>query len=75
MSTTPHYEIHAIKYAESERQALENFLLPDPHDGPMPLDYFVWVIRGGGRTVLLDTGFSEARARTRTRNWLRYNRP
>lgn len=71
MSTTPHYEIHAIKYAESERQARENFLLPDPHDGPMPLDYFVWLIRGGGRTVLVDTGFTEARARARRRNWLR----
>ncbi len=71
MTSTPNYEIHAIKYAESERQARENFLLPDPHDGPMPLDYFVWLIRGGGRTVVLDTGFSEARARTRKRIWLR----
>ena len=71
MSTPPHYEIHAIKYAESERQARENFLLPDPHDGPMPLDYFVWLVRGGGQTVLVDTGFTEARARVRKRRHLR----
>ncbi len=71
MTSTPTYEIHAIKYAESDRPARENFLLPDPHDGPMPLDYFVWLIRGQGRTVLVDTGFSEARAKARKRNFLR----
>ena len=38
MSTTPHYEIHAIKYAEGERTARECFLMPDQHDGPMPID-------------------------------------
>lgn len=70
--STPHYEIHAIKYAEGERSARECFLLPiDPHEGPMPIDYFVWLIRGAGRTVLLDTGFTEARARARRRNFLR----
>lgn len=71
MTTTPHYEIHAIKYAEFERPAREHFLLPDPHEGPMPIDYFVWLIRGGGRTVVVDTGFTEARATARKRNFLR----
>jgi len=71
MSSAPHYEVHAIKYAEGERSARECFLMPDPHDGPMPIDYFVWLIRGGGRTVLVDTGFTEARARARRRNFLR----
>ena len=72
MSSAPNYEIHAIKYADFERPAQENFLLPvDPHDGPMPIDYFVWVIRGPDRTVLVDTGFTEARARARKRNFIR----
>jgi len=71
MSSTPQYEIFAIKYAEAQREAHECFLMPDPHDGPMPMDYFVWLIRGEGRIVLLDTGFTEARAKLRKRTFLR----
>lgn len=71
MTTTPNYEIHAIKYAEAQREARECFLMPDPHDGPLPMDYFVWLIRGSGRTILLDTGFNEARAKQRRRKLLR----
>ncbi len=43
------YEVYAIKYAHHARRASENFIGGDPHDGPMPLDYFVWLIRGDGR--------------------------
>jgi glyoxylase-like metal-dependent hydrolase (beta-lactamase superfamily II) len=71
MTKTPRYEIFAIKYAEADREARECFLMPDPHDGPMPMDYFVWLIRGEGRTILLDTGFNEARAKARKRKFLR----
>ncbi len=71
MTSTPQYEIHAIKYAEAERETRDCFLMPDSHDGPMPMDYFVWLIRGAGRTVLLDTGFGEARAKARKRKFLR----
>ena len=39
------YEVYAIKYAHHARRAAENFIGGDPHDGPMPLDYFVWLIR------------------------------
>jgi len=65
------YEVYAIKYAHHARRASENFLSGDPHDGPMPLDYFVWLIRGGGREVVVDTGFSQAMARKRGREHLR----
>ena len=37
----------------------------------MPLDYFVWLIRGGGREIVVDTGFSAAMASKRQRNHLR----
>jgi hypothetical protein len=47
--TSPVYEIYAIKYAHHERTASQNFLGGDPHDGPMPLDYFVWLVRGEGK--------------------------
>src|SRR5258708_21086642 len=37
----------------------------------MPLDYFVWLIRGGGREIVVDTGFSAAMAAKRGRQHLR----
>jgi glyoxylase-like metal-dependent hydrolase (beta-lactamase superfamily II) len=68
---TPTYEIYAVKYAHHERRAGENFIGGDPHDGPMPLDYFVWLVRGAGRELLVDTGFSKALAVKRGRQHLR----
>ncbi|MBR0642016.1 N-acyl homoserine lactonase family protein [Plastoroseomonas hellenica] len=66
-----HYEIYAVRYAHHERRRSDNFLGGDPHDGPMPMDYFVWAIRGEGRTYILDTGFDEAMAAKRGRRMLR----
>ena len=64
------YEVFAIRYATLERRTNDNFVLRDLHDGPMPLDYFVWLIRGHGRTILVDTGFDEPAAQARGRNLL-----
>jgi len=61
------YEIYAIKYAHHERNAGANFLGGDPHDGPMPMDYFVWLIRGQGREIVVDTGFNAVVAAKRGR--------
>jgi len=61
------YEVYAIKYAHHERNASANFLGGDPHDGPMPLDYFVWLIRGQGREIVVDSGFNAAVAAKRGR--------
>ncbi|MFY9315548.1 MAG: N-acyl homoserine lactonase family protein [Burkholderiales bacterium] len=65
------YEIYAIKYAHHARRASENFIGGDPHDGPMPLDYFVWLVRGAGREIVVDTGFSAAVAARRQRHHIR----
>lgn len=65
------YEIYAVRYGHHARRASENFLGGDPHDGPMPLDYFVWAIVGQYRTFILDTGFDEAMARQRGRDMVR----
>ncbi len=71
----PQYEIYAIKYAHHERRASENFLGGDPHDGPMPLDFFVWLVReagvDAGREIVVDTGFSAATAARRQRHHIR----
>ncbi|HUC67862.1 MAG TPA: N-acyl homoserine lactonase family protein [Stellaceae bacterium] len=71
MAETPVYEVYAVKYARHERRASANFLGGDLHDGPMPIDYFVWAIRGGGKTYILDTGFDEAQAKKRKRMLIR----
>ena len=65
------YAVYAIKYAHHDRSSRENFLTCDLHDAAMPMDYFVWAIVGNGRTVVVDTGFSEQQARARGRHWLR----
>jgi len=65
------YEVFAIKYATHERNADINFIdPPDIHDGPMPIDYFVWLARSGNRTVVIDTGFNRQTAEARGREFL-----
>lgn len=63
-------EVYAIRYATfAERRAHENFLAPEPdiHEGTMPLDYYIWLIRDGHSNVLVDTGFNQAAGRRRNR--------
>jgi len=69
--STPQYEVYAIRYASLARQRSENFIQRDPHDGPMPMDFFVWLLRSAERTVLIDTGFNAATAAARNRKLLR----
>ncbi len=67
------YEILAIRYAtQADRPSSANLLLPDDHAGPMPIDYYVWAIRGGGRTVVVDTGFGPVAAARRGRVLMRH---
>jgi glyoxylase-like metal-dependent hydrolase (beta-lactamase superfamily II) len=65
------YEIYAIRYGHHDRRASENFIGGDPHDGPMPLDYFIWAIKGPARNFLVDTGFDAEMAQRRKRQLLR----
>ena len=67
----PEYELFAIRYATREARRGDHFIGGDPHDGPMPMDYFVWVARGGGRTFVIDTGFNAEIAQKRKRTFLR----
>lgn len=68
---TDTYELFAIRYGHHERLASENFIGGDPHDGPMPLDYYVWAIVGETRTFVFDTGFDAKVAARRKRHLLR----
>lgn len=65
------YEIYALRYATmSPRTPNMNFLQPDPHDSAaQDLDYFVWLIRGGGCDILVDMLRLSARSRSLHRRW------
>jgi glyoxylase-like metal-dependent hydrolase (beta-lactamase superfamily II) len=65
--TIPEYEVYALKFAERDGRRTEHFLGGDPHDAPMSTAYYVWVIRDGKQTILVDTGFDEAMAVKRRR--------
>ena len=65
------WELYAIRYATRPGLRAEMFIDPDPHDGPMPMDYFIWVARAGSRVFVVDTGLSEPVARRRGRTFLR----
>jgi glyoxylase-like metal-dependent hydrolase (beta-lactamase superfamily II) len=69
LAANEHYDIFALRYAErTERTRADNFKVTDDHDSPMPIDYFLWVVRNDKRTIVVDTGFGlkEARQRDRT---------
>jgi len=71
MTPLPNYEIYAIKYAEHHRMSKDNFLGGDAHDHPMPLDYYIWVIRHERQVWVFDTGFSPEEAKSRGRDFKR----
>ena len=39
------YEVYAIRYATRDAKRADHFIGGDPHDAPMPMDYFVWVAK------------------------------
>jgi glyoxylase-like metal-dependent hydrolase (beta-lactamase superfamily II) len=73
MTNPQQYRVLALRYATTGpgRRRHENFVgAVDMHDAPMPMDYFVWAIEGGGRTIVVDTGFGQDAARRRSRTLL-----
>jgi glyoxylase-like metal-dependent hydrolase (beta-lactamase superfamily II) len=65
------YEVIAVRYATMrtrKSQLYYRFQDYGEPDADSSLDYFFWVLRGGGRTILVDTGFEpeEGAARGRT---------
>jgi glyoxylase-like metal-dependent hydrolase (beta-lactamase superfamily II) len=66
------FEVLAIRYAHlGNRHPSENFLLADPHEFASDLDYFVWVLRRGDCSFVVDTGFAQEAGVRRQREWLR----
>lgn len=67
----PEFRVHAIQYASVARDPSMNFIGGDLHDGPLSMDYFVWLIEDGRRNILVDTGFGRRAAEQRGREYHR----
>ncbi len=55
------YELYAVRYASNpNKRRHDNFMsfihLTDPHDLPMPHEFYVWVAKGKDRTFVIDLG-------------------
>ena len=62
------WEIFAVKYADrNARTRADSFIFDDNHDAPHAMDYFMWVLRRGDRTILVDTGYDRKEAAKRDR--------
>jgi glyoxylase-like metal-dependent hydrolase (beta-lactamase superfamily II) len=67
---TSNYRIYAVRYAHRKTTSSEVFYR-DTHEAPMTMEYFVWAVTDGRRTVVVDTGFTEAVGTGRGREFLR----
>ena len=68
------FEVYAVRYATRKAHSGDHFHGGpgyDPHDAPMPIDYFVWAAISPEHTVIVDAGFTAEVAAKRGRDHLR----
>jgi glyoxylase-like metal-dependent hydrolase (beta-lactamase superfamily II) len=58
---TPDYSIQAIRYADSPGDSVAELVMGAPKDEKIDTVFVVWLIRGGGRNILFDSGFHRER--------------
>lgn len=62
------WQVYALKYAERNTRTRADSFLDDDHPTlPHGMDYFIWVLRRGDRTILVDTGYDDAEGARRDR--------
>ena len=54
---TPHYDVHAVRFATLPGFRISSLVAGADRARTMDIAMMVWVVRGGGRTVLVDAGF------------------
>jgi glyoxylase-like metal-dependent hydrolase (beta-lactamase superfamily II) len=54
---TPEYSIEAIRYAISPDVPVAELVVNGPKDQKVDIAMVIWLIRGGGHTILFDSGF------------------
>ena len=66
------WEVYSIKYAErSNRTRKESFIFDDHSDENHVIDYYIWVLKSGDKTIVVDTGYDYEEAKRRQRPILR----
>jgi glyoxylase-like metal-dependent hydrolase (beta-lactamase superfamily II) len=60
-ASTPEYAIEAIRYADSPGDPVADLVIGAPKDEKIDTIYALWLIRGGGRNILFDSGFHRQR--------------
>jgi glyoxylase-like metal-dependent hydrolase (beta-lactamase superfamily II) len=53
----PNYSIQAIRYSTAPNVPVDELVVGGPKDQKVDIAMVVWLIRGGGHTILFDTGF------------------
>jgi hypothetical protein len=56
-SAVPSYSIDAIRFATIPKFPLSGLIPSAPRDQQIDIAMVIWLIRGGGRTILFDSGF------------------
>ncbi|HJX96024.1 MAG TPA: N-acyl homoserine lactonase family protein [Candidatus Acidoferrum sp.] len=59
--STPDYSIQAIRLANSPGDSVADMVVGAPKDEKIDTIYALWLIRGGGRNILFDSGFHRER--------------
>jgi glyoxylase-like metal-dependent hydrolase (beta-lactamase superfamily II) len=59
--STLQYSIVAIRYANSPGDSVAEMVIGAPKDQKIDTIYAIWLIRGGGRNILFDSGFHRQR--------------
>jgi glyoxylase-like metal-dependent hydrolase (beta-lactamase superfamily II) len=59
--STPEYSIQAIRLANSPGDSVADMVVGAPKDEKIDTIYALWLIRGGGRNILFDSGFHRER--------------
>jgi glyoxylase-like metal-dependent hydrolase (beta-lactamase superfamily II) len=57
LAQTPEYSIQAIRYAISPGVPISELVVGGPENEKVDIAMVVWLIRGGGHTILFDSGF------------------
>lgn len=57
----PEYSIFAIRYADSPGDSVADLVMGAPKEEKIDTVFAVWLIRGGGRNILFDSGFHRER--------------
>lgn len=73
MNGRDEYEVLVVKYgtrSTTRSDVFLNYSLYHTPDAPIEMDYFCWIARNESRTVVIDTGFSQAGGAARGRTML-----